>query len=178
VKAATATVVLVAVGFTAASLAPGTHADPPINRQATVYVTQTVHADRRYQGRTARQWASHAVANRRALNHAAMRLRAKRRELAALRASIRRRYAPTVTYAIRLASAVYGVDQSRRVSCESHGDPYAHNSSGATGLLQFLGSTWRSTPFAGFSIYDPVAQTLAGGWMIRAGRSGEWTCGL
>src|SRR4029434_1451859 len=49
----------------------------------------------------------------------------------------------------------------RRIDCliryESGGNPYAVNrSSGASGLLQFLPSTWRSTPQgrAGMSVFD------------------------
>lgn len=67
-----------------------------------------------------------------------------------------------------------------RVACivrvESKGDPRAHNPSGASGLGQFLPSTWASTPQgrAGMSVYDPVANTAAITWMIAVGRAREF----
>ncbi len=85
---------------------------------------------------------------------------------------------PTVTEAIQLAAAVYGNGSTlwRKARCESHLWPFAHNSSGASGLFQFLPGTWRSTPFGDFSIWSPYANALAAGWMHRAGRGGEWSC--
>jgi len=61
---------------------------------------------------------------------------------------------------------------------ESGGDPGAYNHrSGASGLLQFLPSTWKSTPqgAAGMSIWDASAQLAAGRWMIQQGRLREWS---
>jgi len=61
---------------------------------------------------------------------------------------------------------------------ESRNNPLAFNRiSGASGLLQFLPSTWRSTPQgrAGMSIWDAVAQWAAGRWMINQGRVREWS---
>jgi len=70
----------------------------------------------------------------------------------------------------------------RRLDCiahfESRNDPLARNrSSGASGLLQFLPSTWRTTPQgrAGLSIWDAAAQRAAGRYMINAGRIREWS---
>jgi hypothetical protein len=152
-------------------------ADPPTDgRQATVWrtITETRTVGRRLQGRPIRWWADRAIQNRRALDGTRMMLRR-------IRAAQRSRYAPTVRYALALARAVYGYDLTRRTFCESRNDVYAQNGSGADAprnLLQFRPSTWRTTPFAGFSIFDPVAAELAGGWMIRAGRSGEWSCHL
>ena len=58
---------------------------------------------------------------------------------------------------------------------ESRNTPSARNpSSGASGLLQFLPSTWRSTPYGNLSIWDASAQRLAGRWMIQQGRLREW----
>lgn len=66
------------------------------------------------------------------------------------------------------------------VSClawaESRNDPNAYNRrSGASGLLQFLPSTWRSTPWASFSIWNGAAQWQAARWMISVGRLHEWS---
>lgn len=62
------------------------------------------------------------------------------------------------------------------VRVESHGDPKAHNPSGASGLGQFLPGTWASTPQgrAGLSVYDPVANLAAIDYMLAAGRAREF----
>jgi hypothetical protein len=86
---------------------------------------------------------------------------------------------PSVTEAIELACTVYGNCATlwRRARCESQLNPNARNGSEASGLLQFLPSTWRSTPFARFNVFSPYANALAAGWMIGpAGRGGEWAC--
>jgi hypothetical protein len=61
--------------------------------------------------------------------------------------------------------------------CESSLNPRAVNrSSGASGLFQFMPSTWRTTPYANQSIFDPVASANAAAWMWSVGRRGEWAC--
>lgn len=69
----------------------------------------------------------------------------------------------------------------RRLDCiqryESQGYAGAVNrSSGASGLFQFLPSTWRTTPQgrAGLSVFDPVAARNAARWMLEQGRAREW----
>jgi hypothetical protein len=69
----------------------------------------------------------------------------------------------------------------RRLDCiqayESRGYAGAVNrSSGASGLFQFLPSTWRTTPQgrAGLSVFDPVAARSAARWMLEQGRACEW----
>jgi soluble lytic murein transglycosylase-like protein len=65
----------------------------------------------------------------------------------------------------------------RVAACESGFNPYAVNRySGASGLFQFLPSTWRTTPFGNASIWDPTAQAQAARWMYDNGRVGEWVC--
>ena len=67
-----------------------------------------------------------------------------------------------------------------RVECiirvESQGNPNAHNRSGASGLGQFLPSTWLTTPQgrAGLSVYDPNANRAAIQYMLTAGRAREF----
>lgn len=105
------------------------------------------------------------------------RTRQRRDHRALLRAA--RQWRPTVLESIHLAAIAYGQSSStliRKASCESHLWPWAHNPSGASGLFQFLPSTWRSTPYGGFSIWNPLAQALAAGWMHRVGRGNEWSC--
>lgn len=84
----------------------------------------------------------------------------------------------SVTEAINLACVVYGNCSTlwRKARCESGLSPYAHNGSEASGLFQFLPSTWGSTPYGRFSIWSAYANSLAAGWMHAHGRAGEWTC--
>ena len=68
----------------------------------------------------------------------------------------------------------------RRLRCimhfESKGYPLARNPSGASGLFQFLPSTWAGTPPGrrGASIFDVDAQWEAARWMAHQGRWREW----
>jgi Transglycosylase SLT domain len=80
--------------------------------------------------------------------------------------------------AIDLACAVYGSCQTlwSLARCESQLRPTARNASSASGLFQFLPSTFASTPFGRFSIFSPYSQALAAGWMLTHGRRGEWVC--
>ena len=86
---------------------------------------------------------------------------------------------PDVATAIGLACVVYGhcSELWRKARCESNLHRYSVNTtSGASGLFQFLPSTWRSTPFGRYSVFDPYANALAAGWMHTRGRGGEWVC--
>lgn len=68
-------------------------------------------------------------------------------------------------------------DMLRVARCESVLDPSAVNaSSNASGLFQFLPSTWATTPYADQDIFDPVANAEATGWMWANGRRNEWVC--
>lgn len=117
-------------------------------------------------------------------------LRAERRASRGLRRALVRQ--PSSLEALRLASVVYGVPFDllyRRASCESTGEQptnppsertleaHAKNpKSTASGLLQFLTSTWATTPFAGFDIFSAYPSAMAGAWMEVHGRGGEWIC--
>ncbi len=57
---------------------------------------------------------------------------------------------------------------------ESGGNPYAQNASGASGLFQFMPSTWRGTPYGHCSIWDAKYQCYAAAWMFSQGRQREW----
>lgn len=85
---------------------------------------------------------------------------------------------PHVVEAINLACAAYGWCSTlwRKADCESGLEPGAKNNSGASGLFQFLPSTFASTPFRRFSIWSPYANALAAGWMHANGRGSEWVC--
>jgi hypothetical protein len=94
-----------------------------------------------------------------------------------------RRWRPTSHYAMRLAAAAFGVpfaDLRAVAMCETGGtlSPFERNTgSGASGLFQFLASTWRRTTFARFSRFDPVASSLAAAQIVADEGWRQWTCG-
>ena len=56
--------------------------------------------------------------------------------------------------------------------CESRYHPNSVNSSsGASGLFQFLPSTWAFTPYAGYSPFDPRYNALAAAWRYHCSAS-------
>jgi hypothetical protein len=64
----------------------------------------------------------------------------------------------------------------RVANCESHYNPLAVNKySGASGLFQFMPSTWNAN-FPGWNIWDPMAQARAALAFYNAGRQSAWTC--
>lgn len=90
---------------------------------------------------------------------------------------------------IRRAALRYRVDMHtllRKARCESGLNPYAINgnpfnrapvaTTKATGLMQFMPGTWGTTPYAHRSIWSAKWNALAGAWMHRVGRGGEWVC--
>jgi hypothetical protein len=61
--------------------------------------------------------------------------------------------------------------------CESRYHPNSVNSdSGASGLFQFLPSTWGGTPWASQSPFDPVANAQAAAWLYSRYGPGRWVC--
>lgn len=99
-----------------------------------------------------------------------------------LRRELAVRYTRDATYAIRLASAAFGIsetDMRTIAQCESNlgAQKYAEAGSGASGLFQFLPSTFARTPFAGFDIFDAEANAMAAAWLVRKdGNWREWSC--
>lgn len=85
---------------------------------------------------------------------------------------------PNVTEAINLACVVYGNCSTiwSLARCESTLNASAQNPSGSSGLMQFMPSTFASTPFGRMSIWSPYANAMAGGWMLAHGRRSEWVC--
>lgn len=63
------------------------------------------------------------------------------------------------------------VDEALHIMwCESRGDPEAYNPySGASGLFQFIPSTWASASvsagYSGASVFEPVANTASAAWL-------------
>lgn len=80
------------------------------------------------------------------------------------------------------------VEEALRImDCESNGDPNAYNPySGASGLFQFIPSTWVSTApkagYAGASVFDPEANVASAAWLgARYEQLGQyfwraWSC--
>lgn len=70
-----------------------------------------------------------------------------------------------------------GLSWALRVAkCESGYNPRAVNpSSGASGLFQFMPSTWNAN-FPGQNIWDPYAQAHAALVFYNEGRQSAWTC--
>lgn len=65
----------------------------------------------------------------------------------------------------------------RIAKCESGYNPFAVNgSSGASGLFQFLPSTWAHSPWAGQSPFDPVANAQAAAWLYSRSGPAAWQC--
>jgi len=65
----------------------------------------------------------------------------------------------------------------RVAKCESNYNPFAVNrSSGASGLFQFLPSTWAFTPQHTQSVFDPVANAQAAAWLYQRSGPGQWSC--
>ena len=61
--------------------------------------------------------------------------------------------------------------------CESRYHPNSVNSdSGASGLFQFLPSTWSGTPYASYSPFDPQINALAAAWLYSHYGPGRWVC--
>ena len=128
------------------------------------------HGQISFDGAGPEKWASRYRREHRLVTSLRTRLRQEQRIL------LRR---PDVSEAIGLAAATYGYgdDLWRKARCESGFNPGARNlSSAATGLFQFMPSTFASTPYGHFSIYSPYANALAAGWMHQHGRGGEWAC--
>lgn len=73
----------------------------------------------------------------------------------------------------------YGGQALRVATCESSLNPNAYNrSSGASGVFQFLASTWATTSYAGYSPFNASANINAAHQVfVRDGYSWrEWTC--
>ena len=61
--------------------------------------------------------------------------------------------------------------------CESRYHPNSVNSSsGASGLFQFLPSTWAFTPYAKYSPFDPKWNALAAAWLYSRDGPSQWEC--
>jgi len=87
-----------------------------------------------------------------------------------------------VVNCIRAATRTYGGSFAHNVACarsESGLSPYARNGSGASGLFQFMPSTFSSTlarmGVGAKSIYSAKWQARAAAWKFRHDGFGEWS---
>ena len=95
-------------------------------------------------------------------------------------------HAPPPPYIAKIIYAAFSPLGPRAVQwainvayCESRYHPNSVNSdSGATGLFQFMASTWGGTPWASKSRFDPVANAQAAAWLYSRpyGGPGRWSC--
>lgn len=152
-----ALLLLLAIGATV-GMAPGRASDEP---PATVTVTTTRTVVSSYRGVSAPRWAAKFKHRTRQLQHA--------------RAVLHHRWNPTVSYALHLASAVFGVPYGELAAvshCESTWNPFAVEPGGTyKGLFQ-LG--WR--PF-GLDPFDPIANALSAAQTVaHDGSWRQWQC--
>lgn len=134
--------------------------------------TNSIRDSQTYQGKTVKWWAKRTVQARKDANVRGSTIRRLKKTLT---------YNTTIKECVTLATITYpALSQSRAwmiIGRESGGNPNAKNPhSTASGLFQFLTSTFASTPYgrAGMSIWDPCASALAAGWMHQNGRGHEW----
>jgi resuscitation-promoting factor RpfB len=152
--------------------------DPNLDRQHQVVVTAGVL------GRAQNTYVVHVVDGRETARTLLSSL-----ELAAPVAEVRRvgsrtpTASPEIEAIIRDAAAAHGADADQLVRvayCESRFNPGAYNASGASGLFQFLPSTWAANSvragFGGASVWDPVASANVAAYMFSLGQSGQWVC--
>jgi hypothetical protein len=151
-------------------------------------------------GRTIEEWAAHAAALEQrvaeletAVADRDARLQLLRRRYAQeqrnavarantvrwQRAQLRRRWAPTVRYAYRLAAVVYGVPERQLQAvgwCESRHFPFARNGR-YRGVMQ-EGPMFERGPFgqAGFSVWDPIANVMTAAYTVQREGWRQWEC--
>ena len=82
---------------------------------------------------------------------------------------------------IDAAAAKYGISSTLMnsiISCESGYNPQAYNPSGASGIAQFMPSTFYSSwnIYSSGGLWNPVAQIYAMALKISQGGVNAWTC--
>ena len=102
---------------------------------------------------------------------------------AAAEATLNNHPAPPANIATIITNAFSPLGQAavtwalRVAWCESRYHPNSVNSSsGASGLFQFMPSTWAGTPWASQSPFDPVANANAAAWLYSHYGPGRWSC--
>jgi len=169
--------------------------DPPVQRSVAVAVTQLSAFDRNsvvHQNRNDRVEAAQMAQVQSwsaELKQGLAEYQAKQQALAAAQAvaaEIARRNnhpppPPEIAQDITDAFSPLGsraVQWAMNVAwCESRYHPNSVNTdSGASGLFQFLPSTWSGTPYASKSPFDPRVNSFAAAWLYSRYGSGRWVC--
>jgi hypothetical protein len=169
--------------------------DPPTQRSVAVVVTQLSGFDRNsvvQQARNDRVQAAHAAQVQswsQELKEGLAQYQAKQQALAAAQAQAAAIAArsnhppppPEIAKDITDAFSPLGpgaVQWAMNVAwCESRYHPNSVNSdSGASGLFQFLPSTWSGTPYAQQSPFDPRANSFAAAWLYSHYGPRRWVC--
>lgn len=137
----------------------------------------------RFNGRGPEWHRWHRILDNRDFKALLEKARAENRKL---HAELRRKYEPTFDHYFEIAARTYRVDKSmlkRKGSCESvrftdfYNETPIYNGEHAQGVMGFIPSTFASTPFKGLDVrHDHLANIMAGAWMHKAGRGGEWAC--
>lgn len=85
---------------------------------------------------------------------------------------------PDLIRSVFAAGGQAAVDWALRVAkCESGFNPNAYNaSSGASGVFQFLPSTWHGSPYASSSPFDAAANVRAALWLYQRSGPTQWSC--
>lgn len=95
------------------------------------------------------------------------------------------RQRPDFVVSLQLAGIAYGQDWRalercalsegyRRAERHDRHNARTNDASGSLGPLQFIRSTWLTTPYARLDWTRQDVQAHAAAWMWRAGRRGEW----
>ena len=169
--------------------------DPPVAPTAKVAVTQLSAYDSHSLLRQARDARTKAVqeaqvlAWAKELQQGMARYQAQLKAIAAAKAEAAyyaqlSNHAPPPPYIAKIINDAFSPLGPRAVQwainvayCESRYHPNSVNTdSGATGLFQFMASTWSCTPYANKSRFDPVANAFAAAWLYKTYGPGRWSC--
>ncbi len=169
--------------------------DPPAVARADVAVTRLSAYDRQSVVRQTRDLRVQAAqeakvqAWSRELQQGMAAYQAQLKAIAAAKAVAARyaalsNHAPPPPYIAKIINEAFGPLGPRAVQwainvafCESRYHPNSVNSdSGATGLFQFMASTWSGTPWASKSRFDAVANAQAAAWLYTHYGPGRWSC--
>ena len=132
-----------------------------------------------HMGKTAQQWHRIALERLKARDWYHSRLGERTRELRSLRRYVTTTKPYSVSYAIKLASTTFGVSEyemNRVASCESGHSPTASNG-------QYRGVFQEGPMFergrygqAGFSVWDPLANSLTAAETVSREGWKQWSC--
>jgi hypothetical protein len=171
-------------------LQPSSNDQPaqPVVAQATSYQQQSVLGsvrEQRIQSAQLAQAEAWSQEYSRGWNNYQARLQAEAQAQAvAARIAALSNHAPPPAYIATIINNAFSPLGDRALQwainvayCESRYHPNSVNSSsGASGLFQFLPSTWAFTPQHAQSPFDPVANANAAAWLYKRDGPSQWQC--